>query len=212
MATVPYSQWVPFVLVELPACPRPLIIEAVRQSAIQFCQESGFWRKELDGFYTVATDAEYELTPPPDSTIAQILTLKVGSCPLVPKTLDDIETMYAKWREQSGKPEYFFLRDSQTAVFVPIPDSSAYEVRVLVTLKPSQAAHGVDECVFEEYKDAVKHGAIAYLANIPEKDWTDPNKAAYSHALFMDGIRKANNRAQHGYSLRKTFRVKPHYI
>lgn len=211
MATVPYSQWHPVVLVELPGCPKPLIIEAIRQTAIRFCRESGFWRKELDGFYTIATDYECELEPPVDSTIADVLLIKVGSNELCPKTQDDLEGMYSDWRTTSGSPRYFFLRDTKTAVFVPVPDSQ-YPVRVLVTLKPTQTAHGVDEIIFEEYKEEIKHGAIAHLAQMPDKDWTNPNKAAFSLAQFEAGIDKAKNRAEHGYNKRKTFRVKPHFF
>ena len=52
MATVPYTQWQPFVQVHVPDCPKALIIEAIRQACIEFCQYSRFWRKELDAFYT----------------------------------------------------------------------------------------------------------------------------------------------------------------
>lgn len=211
MATVLYSQWIPVVLVELPGCPRPLVIEAVRQATIQFCQDSGFWRKELDGFYTVATDAEYELEPPVDSTIADVLLIKVNKREIEPKTQDDLEGMYSDWRDTSGCPTCFFLRDKQTIVLLPIADD-AYPVRVIATLKPTQAAQGVDEIVFEEFKDCIKHGAIAYLAKIPEKTWTNPGKSADSQAEFNAGIVKARLSAQNGYSIRKSHRVVARFI
>ena len=37
------------------------IAQATNSSGIEFCQYSRYWRKELDGFYTIATDSEYEL-------------------------------------------------------------------------------------------------------------------------------------------------------
>ena len=69
-----------------------------------------FWRKELDGFYTVATDAEYELITPSDSTIADILVIKVNKEPIEAKTQDDLESIYSEWREQNGKPNTFYAR------------------------------------------------------------------------------------------------------
>ena len=107
MATVPYTQWQPFVQVYVPDCPKALIIEAIRQACIEFCQYSRYWRKELDGFYTVATDSEYELITPTDSTIADILVIKINKEPIEPKTQDDLESIYSEWREQNGKPKYF---------------------------------------------------------------------------------------------------------
>ena len=42
MVTVPYTQWQPFVQVYVPDCPKALIIEAIRQACIEFCQESRY--------------------------------------------------------------------------------------------------------------------------------------------------------------------------
>ena len=50
MAIVPYTQWLPYVQVNVPDCPKALIVEAIRQKVIEFCQRSLFLRQELDGF------------------------------------------------------------------------------------------------------------------------------------------------------------------
>lgn len=211
MAIVPYSQWLSVILVDVPECPKALAIEAVRQKTIEFCAKSRFWRKELDGFYTIATNSEYEVTTPTDSTVADILKIKVNKQPLEPKTQDDLESMYSEWREVNGCPQYFFLRDTSIIVFVPIPDT-AYPVRLLVSLKPTQAAQGVDQIIFEEYKDAIKHGALAYLMQMAEKSWSNPNLSVFHDAKFNDAINRAKSRADHGYNLRKRFRTKPVYF
>lgn len=211
MATVPYTQWQPFIQVYVPDCPMALIVEAVRQACIEFCQESRYWRKELDGFYTVATDAEYELTPPTDSTIADILLIKVNKEPLEPKTQDDLEVIYNEWREQNGKPKYFFMRDKINMVLVPIPDA-AYPVRLLVSLKPTQTAQGVDELVFEEHKEAIKFGALAYLMMMPSVAWSDANAALFYQNMFVEKSNIAKGKAEQGFNLRKSFRVKANYL
>ena len=122
MATVPYSQFQPFIQLDVPSCPKALIIEAVRQTVIDFCQVTGFWRKELDGFYTMATDVEYELITPIDSTIAEILTIKVNERTIEAKTQDDLENDFSNWRTLTGNPKYYFLPDKKTLILVPIPD------------------------------------------------------------------------------------------
>ena len=211
MATVPYTQWQPFVQVYVPDCPKALIIEAIRQACIEFCQYSRFWRKELDAFYTVATDEEYELITPTDSTIADILLIKVNKEPLEAKTQDDLESIYSEWREQNGKPKYFFMRDKTSIVFVPIPDA-AYPVRLLVALKPTQIAQGVDSIIFEEHKEAIKFGALAYLMMMPNKEWSDQNGSVFYKQQFIELSTKAKTIAEQGFNLRKSFRVKPNYF
>ena len=211
MATVPYTQWQPFIQVYVPDCPMALIVEAVRQACIEFCQNSRYWRKELDAFYTVATDSEYELITPTDSTIADVLLIKVNKEVLEPKTQDDLEVIYNEWRDQSGEPKYFFLKNTNTSILVPKP-IGVYPVRVLVALKPTQSAQGVDEIIYEEYKDAIKHGALAYLMLMAEKTWSNPNMSAFYQSQFESSIQESKMRAEKGYALRKTFRVKAHYI
>jgi hypothetical protein len=211
MAIVPYTQWLPYVQVNVPDCPKALIVEAIRQKVIEFCQRSLFLRQELDGFYTVADDNEYDLSPPVDTNIAQLLMLKVNKRELEPKTQDDLEEIYQEWRDQSGEPSYFFLKNTNTAILVPRP-IGVYPVRILVALKPTQAAQGVDESIFEEYKDAIKHGALAYLMLMAEKTWSNPNMSAFYQSQFESSIQESKMRAEKGYALRKTFRVKAHYI
>jgi len=211
MAIVPYTQWLPYVQVNVPDCPKALIVEAIRQKVIEFCQRSLFLRQELDGFYTVADDNEYDLSPPVDNNIAQLLMLKVNKRELEPKTQDDLEEIYQEWRDQSGEPSYFFLKNTNTAILVPKP-IGVYPVRILVALKPTQAAQGVDEIIFEEYKDAIKHGALAYLMLMAEKTWSNPNMSAFYQSQFDAAIQESKIRSEQGYALRKTFRAKPNYI
>lgn len=211
MPTVSYTQWQPFVQVYVPDCPQALIVEAVRQACIEFCQYSRFWRKELDAFYTVATDEEYELITPTDSTIADILVIKVNKEQLEPKTQDDLESIYSEWRDQNGKPRYFFMRDKTSIVLVPIPDA-AYPVRLLVALKPTQTAQGVDSIIFEEHKEAIKFGALAYLMMMPNVTWTDQQSSVFYKQQFEEKTNKAKVKAEQGFNLRKSFRVKPNYF
>ena len=211
MAIVPYTQWLPYIQVNVPDCPKALIVEAIRQKVIEFCQRSLFLRQELDGFYTVADDNEYDLSPPVDNNIAQLLTLKVNKRELEPKTQDDLEEIYQEWRDQEGQPSYFFLKNTYTAILVPKP-IGVYPVRILVALKPTQSAQGVDESIFEEYKDAIKHGALAYLMLMAEKSWSNPNMSAIYQSQYDAAVTDAQSRANQGYAHRKTFRAKPNYI
>jgi hypothetical protein len=211
MATVPYSQFQPFVQVDVPACPKALIIEAIRQTVIDFCQVTGFWRKELDGFNTIATDDEYELITPVYSTIADILTIKVNERTIEAKTQDDLENDFDNWRTLTGSPKYYFLPDKKTLVLIPIPDD-AYPVRIIVSLKPTQSAQDCDEIIFEEYKQAIVDGALAWLMDKPSKDWSNPNLAMLYKQKYDTALINAKNNAQKGYAKRKSFRVKANYF
>jgi hypothetical protein len=211
VATVPYSQFQPFVQVDVPTCPKGLIIEAVRQTVIDFCQTTGFWRKELDGFYTVATDGEYELITPVDTAIADVLTIKVNERTVEAKTQDDLENDFSNWRTLTDSPKYYFLPDKKTLILVPTPDA-VYPVRITATLKPTQSAQGCDELIFEEYKQVIVNGALAWLMDKPSKEWSNPNLADIYKHYYTESTNNAKQKAEHGYAKRKSFRVKANYF
>ena len=45
-----------------------------------------------------------------------------------------------------------------------------------------------------------------------EKTWSNPNMSAFYQSQFDVAIQESKMRAEKGYALRKTFRVKAHYI
>ena len=79
------------------------------------------------------------------------MVIKVNKEPIEAKTQDDLESIYSEWREQNGKAKILFMRDKTSIVFVPIPDA-AYPVRLLVALKPTQTAQGVDSIILKNIK------------------------------------------------------------
>ena len=106
---------------------------------------------------------------------------------------------------------FFFMKDMTTAILVPCPDA-AYPVRIVVALKPTQVAQGVDEIIFEEYKNVITHGALAYLQQMPEKTWSNPNMSVFYQGLFDADVQEAKLKSEKGYALRKTFRTQAHFI
>ncbi len=110
-----------------------------------------------------------------------------------------------------GEPQYFFLKNANTAILVPKP-IGVYPVRILVALKPTQAAQGVDESIFEEYKDAIKHGALAYLMLMAEKLGLIPICRRFIKVNLMRRFKIRKCVPNKATRTRKTFRTKAHYI
>ena len=76
----------------------------------------------------------------------------------------------------------------------------------------TQTAQGVDEIIFEEHKEAIKFGALAYLMMMPNKEWSDQNGSVFYKQQFIELSTKAKTIAEQGFNLRKSFRVKPNYF
>ena len=211
MTAVTYTQWLPAVQIHVPECPTPMITEAVRSTCIRFCGESRYLREELDPFNTVATDDEYELTPPADSAIAEILSLRINGRLLDPTTVDALEAETVDWKDLSGYPSRYFQRSRSVIVVNPVPDA-AYVSRAVVAIKPSQASSGVDGRVFEEWKDAIASGTLAYLMAMPGQAWSNPELAGYHGGLFSSAVARARAQADAGYSLTRPSRVRARFL
>ncbi len=211
MTAVAYTQWLPAVQIHVPECPTPMITEAVRSTCIRFCGESRYLREELDPFNTVATDEEYEIAAPADCAIAEILSLRVDGTQLKPTTVDALENEVVDWQDLTGRPTRYFQRSRAVIVMNPVPDA-AYVSRAVVAIKPSQSSGGVDERVFEEWKDAIASGALAYLMAMPGQAWSNPELAGYHGGLFSSAVSRARNQADAGYSLTRPSRVRARFL
>jgi hypothetical protein len=65
-------------------------------------------------------------------------------------------------------------------------------------LKPSTSAAGIDDDIFNEYREAIVHGALSRLMLSPKKPYSSPPLATYHQQQFVvltgqAGLRKDRN-------------------
>ena len=75
--------------------------------------------------------------------------------------------------------------------FYPTPDAK-YGFNGNAVIKPSRTATGVEDFIFETHSKAIASGAIASLAAIPGKEWTNPDLAM----MYRQGFIKATDDAR----------------
>ena len=79
----------------------------------------------------------------------------------------------------------------------PIPDERI-NLRLTGVLKPSRAATGVEDWIYETWADAIVSGTIARLALIPGKEWTDPGLAEINNRQYQKAVTHARIRDARG--------------
>lgn len=210
MATA-YSAWLPTIQPHVPDCPSPMIIEAVRQACIDFCESSGYLRVDLEPFNTVATDEEYELTAPTDTVVCRVLTVRCGDRILEATTQERLDADASYWRNLTGQPARYIQPDQDTIILSPTPDS-VEPVKVFATVRPSQASGAVDDQIFERFKDRIASGAMARLMAMPAVAWSNPELSAYHANIFGDGVSDAADKAARGLSNSVRLRVRPRFL
>jgi Zn-finger nucleic acid-binding protein len=205
MASSLYSVWLPSILVDVPTCSVDMVNEAVRDVVIDFCKRTKVLRVDADPFYTVIGDSSYTLTPPSDTQVIDVLTLKYNDSVMIqPQLREELDRRIPNWATREGTPATFLSTRPGDIVFDSIPQEVVI-VRPYVAVKPSQTSQGVDEFIFEEFKKDIRHGVLAFLFSQPNKSYSNPALAAYHEQTFERRVSKAITKSQAGYNSKKQF-------
>jgi hypothetical protein len=205
------SDWIPQVQPYLPNCPRAVMIVAIRQSAIDFCQKSMFWRMEMEPLITVAGIREYELDFPPETIVVSVRAMTYDGRPIKEKDIDELDACRSHWRTDQGTPDAFVYRDPATVLLSKEPQESV-ELAATLALKPTQTALTCGDILFDEYMNGIAAGAIAQLMLQPGKPWTQPQLAATFGASYTADVEQARVRATTGYGRRVVRRSRAYFF
>ena len=214
MATVAYNSWYNEVMSEAPGCLAAVAENAIRNSAIEFCERSHYHIYNHPAINAVATTATYVFVPPANTLVVKVLQAFYNSKEIFPMTPDDLDSMYSTtdWRDRTGTPRYFTQDDELNIRLVPYPNASlASALKLRVSLKPTRSSTTVEARIYEEYLEAIKAGSLFRLKSQTSKPYSDPVGAANYLALFNIGIDSARDRASRGFG-RAHRRVVGHYF
>lgn len=176
------------VMPEVKGVPAPMAIQAIRDSAREFCQKTWVWQDNVP--YEVQEDQREILVVLPDDTrlVSVVYLLENGNYKQLP------EDIYIKAKDSPIDSEF------------EADKSREYEARV--ALKPSESCAGGPDWLYNDHAESVAHGAKARLMYDARKDWGHPDLAMMHHQLFRKAIAAERIRMQQGYT-RKAGRIKP---
>lgn len=205
MALVAISTLYPDIMPAVPGCPAPVVRQAVRDAAREFCADSLCWRATLAAI-DVADQADYALTAPTaHADIFEVRSLVYNNedDPLTFYTEEQLDYQFPGWKTETGAPEAFTILTDGTVTLVPRPtEALAGGLVARVALVPSASATQVDSVITLRWREALAHGALARLKAMPGKAWTDLGAVEAHYAFFRDGVRKARTAAASGFQAR----------
>lgn len=190
-----WSDFYDLVAPDLPGCSFVAIDIALRQSALAFCEQSLAWKYEHPSVSVVAGTATYAFVPPAGAVVHAI-TYAEFEAKEIESHAGESNIRIAEWRNQTGAPEYI-LGGATSLTLAPKP-AAAGTLTMIVVLKPSPTATGIDDVLFNEYREAIVHGALARLMLSPKKPYTNAQLAQYHQQQFTiktaaAGMRTARN-------------------
>jgi hypothetical protein len=191
----PWSDFYDLVLPDVPSCTTAMADMVLRQSAISFCEQSLAWKYDHSPISVLAGLSEYGFVLSPGTAVHMVAYAALDGREL---NVCTGEAEAESWRSLTGRPEYVSGRNI-TLALLPTPDSPGL-LTLKVVLKPSPSAAGIDDGIFDEYREAITHGALARLMLSPRKPYTNVQLAQYHAQQFAIHAADAGTRAIRNHS------------
>ena len=201
MSTVSYDVFLPDVIQFVRDVPEIVAIQAVRNAAIQFCEETRVLQTNLDPMTGVATVSEYEMDPCKYHKVVDIMEAWYGDQLLIPKAVEELTRIYrtSNWNDLDGNPYYYFRNRTQEITLVPTPKvTEQAKLKLRVALAPMRSASVVDEELYERYLEYITVGARARLYDTANQPYYDPKAAMIYTKRFNDGMAEVRTRVNKG--------------
>ena len=191
-----WDDFLPLISPHLPSCPNASIRMYLGIVASDFFARSYLWRDQIDTIYATTGTVEYDLDG--EAVIEDVISVVLNETPL---DRTDLRLIATENLGQVGEPREFWVKADRSIVIFPTPEENV-QLKVYAILKPSRSATGVEDWIYETFADTLVSGAIAQLAMIPGKEWSDIALAGMHKGLYERAITNARIRDFRGINLR----------
>lgn len=175
------TDFLPEVMPSVPGCPQPMVINAIRNSVIEFQERSGLSEQTIP--ITLVPDlADYMLTPAAGTTLRELLRGDLDSQPVYPATEADLDSDNAAWRFAIGTPTRMLVKNGLLKV-TPIPQLAGTLNTVFVDTL-TRTATDVDDVLIDEWMETIASGALRRLLAMPGVAWSNPDLSMYHKGVF----------------------------
>lgn len=215
MPTTLFTAWYDEVVPEMVGSPPlALVLNAIRNAAIEFCDRAWVWRIDQGPMAIAPGASTYDWEPPANTVVCRPLQVWIDKRRLEAKGAGELSELYGDFMQMDGAPRYFVQDRPDQLIIVPRPASMlpyGGGITAKVAIKPKRTATGLDSFIHERYLDAITHGAKFRLFIMRKKPWTDTGAAADQKTLFDAAVNKAKLDAEKGFAGAR-MRVKPQFF
>lgn len=202
-----WDEFLPYMRAFIDSCADAVMEEAVKRSAIRFCESTKVYRLAANVVSEVANQAEYDLT----FTDTNVLLIGLWH---VTRNGEDIretseyklDTSVWNWRQESGTSTFYFLSDTNKLRLYVIPDADASDIiQCECIVKPTLDAIDVPDYIYAQWAEPIAEGALAYLKKMPLKPWSDFPNAAVHEVEYRRGMSRAKKAIMKSRGIQSTY-------
>lgn len=185
----------------------PMALNAIRNSAIDFCEQTRAWVYDHADVNiaagTASTASTVTLTPPSGTRVLEVLQAFYSTTgrELYWKGKDKLARMYQDWQAQTSTTPLYMTEldlDLATVRLVPTPTTAVTGgfKNPILSLVPTRASTGIDTKLYEAYLEEICNGAIGRLLLTEGFPYSNPTLGAARLAAFRKQCNSVYNRVQ----------------
>lgn len=193
MAQISLSEFLPYVLPEVPGCPKELAEAKIRDSAIEFCEKTHIWMLESNYTDIEAEVALYSFGEPVGTQVVTVDYVEIDEKPLIPKTETWLNKHLSNWRNlEQEYPDFYYLEDCNTVRLVGIPkENKSAALLMKAVIKPSRDATTIDSAFLENWVEGIAGGALYRIKKMPNQQFTNLDSASSDIKAFRRAVSNA---------------------
>ena len=177
--------------------------QALLDSAIEFCEETGVVQVTTDPLYLQAGSASYTVDVPSGQQVVTVQRTWYGTRELAPAPsamVSRVEAYFADLAPNATQEPTHFLEYAPGEVSLfPTPGAGANAMLVFrATTKPSRVATSVENVLFDNWAETVVAGALRRLHGTPDTPFSSDQLAIRQAGLFLMGVSRARQEALRG--------------
>jgi len=184
-----WDDFLPLISPHLPSCPNASIKMYLGIAASDFFARTHLWREQVDTLYVTPNVVDYDLCTD-TGLVENIISVVYGETAL---SRTDLRLVATENLDETGEPREYWVQADNTIRIFPTPVERT-TLKVFAVLKPNRSGTGVEDWIYETFADTLVSGAIAQLAMIPGKEWSDVALAGMHKGLFERAIINARVR------------------
>lgn len=185
MAAVAYSALLPDVLPMCEGVPQVMALHAIRNAAIELCEESLIHRAVIDMAGADLTSGSLTVIPGAGMRVVRIMGAMFNGRALIPTNTDELDrALYpSDWRTMQGETTHYVCYAPDVIGVFRLPETTA-DMRIDAVVAPSMDSVEYDEAIISRFRQGIADGAIARLMLIPGKPWSNPQQSRLHAQLF----------------------------
>lgn len=187
----------------VPGCPEPLARQALLDSTIEFCEETGVVKVTTDPIGLQAGNAVYSVDVPMQQQVVTVQRAWYGTRELIaaPSAMvSEVEAYTGNAAPSTGQEPTHYLEFAPGEVSLfPTPGEGATAMLVFrATTKPTRSASSVENVLFEDWAEVIVAGALRRLHGTPDTPFSSDQLSMRQAGLFQLGVSKARQEALRG--------------